>query len=233
MDPEAELYDLKVDSIVRPVGVDNRSPRFSWKMQSDKTGWRQSAYQLTVKDGDKVVWDSGRVESADSTAIAYEGQALRSSAEYDWTARVWDADGVQKSAASTFETGLFADDLAGVSWISAGDTASEATEYTIDFDFIVDTDNQGFCFGMRGTGTFVMWQINTFDDGARTLLRPHFKENGVWTAYPGGPGNWRRWISRPMSVRLRRYAESRSMSASLYPIGGRRCARIPQVVYPL
>ena len=77
MDPEAELYDLKVDSIVRPVGVDNRSPRFGWKMQSDKTGWRQSAYQLTVKDGDKVVWDSGKVESADSTAIAYEGQAGR------------------------------------------------------------------------------------------------------------------------------------------------------------
>ena len=93
------------------------------------------------------------MESADSTAIAYEGQALRSSAEYDWTVRVWDADGVQKSAASTFETGLFADDLAGVSWISAGDTASEATEYTIDFDFICGRhhahDRHGFLLEER------------------------------------------------------------------------------------
>lgn len=122
---DAIIYDLKVDSLKSPVGVDNPAPRFSWKMQSDERGWKQSAYQLIVKDGDNVVWDSGKVESADSTAIAYEGQGLRSSAEYDWTVHVWDAHGTQRSAASTFETGLFADDLAGVSWISAEDTQSE------------------------------------------------------------------------------------------------------------
>ena len=122
---DAIIYDLKADGLKCPVGVDNPAPRFSWKMQSDERGWKQSAYQLIVKDGDKVVWDSGKVESADSTAIAYEGQGLRSSAEYDWTVHVWDAHGTQRSAASTFETGLFADDLAGVSWISAGDTQSE------------------------------------------------------------------------------------------------------------
>ena len=46
---------------------------------------------------------------------------------------------------------------------------------------------------MRDTGTFAMWQVSTYESvstgGNSVLLRPHFKANGSWTAYPGGPGN--------------------------------------------
>lgn len=70
---------------------------------------------------------------------------------------------------------------------------STLTSYTIDFDFNIQQDNQGFCFGMTDSGTFVMWQVSTYESrskgGDQVLLRPHFKSNGNWTAYPDGPGN--------------------------------------------
>ena len=66
-------------------------------------------------------------------------------------------------------------------------------KYTIDFDFNIVSDNQGFCFSMQDAKNFVMWQVSTYEDraagGDRVLLRPHFKVNGSWVAYPGGPGS--------------------------------------------
>ena len=48
----------------------NPTPLFSWKTRSDKTGWTQTAYQLVVKSGDRIVWDSGKVKSNNSVSIA-------------------------------------------------------------------------------------------------------------------------------------------------------------------
>lgn len=193
--PDAEskrIYDMRTDDLVDPVGIDNPTPIFSWKSGADTMGWRQSAYQITVKKGSDVVWDSGKVESDASIGIAYEGRQLESSTEYSWTVRVWDQSGKEEaSAAATFEMGLLGDNaFSDTSWISCGgNNLYNGTKYTIDFDFIIEHDNQGFCFGMKDSGTFVMWQVNTWDGNGRVLLRPHFKSGGNWTAYPGGPGN--------------------------------------------
>lgn len=180
-----KLYDLRVDNINDPIGVDNPAPLFSWKAQSDRLGWKQAAYRLTVKNGEQTVWDSGRVNSDDSVAVAYEGQILQSSTEYDWTVEVWDNTGESTSASSSFETGLFQNELADASWIGVGESGSAETEYTIDFDFIIEANNQKFCFGMQDTGSFVMLQVNNGEHGEEVLLRPHVKTNGNWTAVPG------------------------------------------------
>ncbi|MCI8497407.1 MAG: family 78 glycoside hydrolase catalytic domain [Clostridiales bacterium] len=185
------LYDMMTDDLTNPVGIDNAAPVFSWKMQSDVIGQKQTAYQIVVKDGEETVWDSGKVESDKSVGIQYAGEkALEASTEYTWTVTVWDKDSVAvESAPATFETGLMDENaFADANWIRVGYTLSKETNYTIDFDFIIDEYNQGFCFGMQNTGTFVMWQVNTYD-GDTVLLRPHFKQNGNWVAYPGGPGN--------------------------------------------
>lgn len=185
------LYDLRVMDLPSPVGIDPNSPVFSWKAQSDQMGWLQSAYQIIVKQADAVVWDSGRVLAGESVGIRYTGEPLSSSTEYTWTLTVWDETGTSSSAASTFETGLcpvapFGD----AKWISyRASSLYDGTAYTIDFDFIIDRNSQGFCFGMRDSGSFLMWQVSTADDLGRVILRPHFKSGGSWTAYPGGPGN--------------------------------------------
>lgn len=104
---------------------------------------------------------------------------------------MWDFDDVETvSETATFETGLMSEaDKSDVNWLSYAEASSEETVYTIDFDFIIDSCNQGFCFGMQNSGTFVMWQVNTYAENGKVLLRPHFKKNGEWTAYPGGPGS--------------------------------------------
>ena len=48
--------------------------------------------------------------------------------------------------------------------------------YTIDFDFEIDQVSAGFCFGVRNTGNFYLWQINA--ELETTRLRPHSWSNG-------------------------------------------------------
>ena len=189
--PDADLYALRVDDMVDPVGIDNKTPNFSWKVNSDRLGWSQKSYQIVVKEGDTVVWDSGKIDSDKSFGIDYAGNSLTSSTEYTWQVTVWDDKGDSfASESATFETallerGAFLD----TNFISLENSPLySGTSYTIDFDFIIDVGNQGFSFNMQDSGSFACWQVNTSLGGA-ILLRPHFKSNGSWTAYPGGPGN--------------------------------------------
>ena len=188
----ATIYGMLTEDLVNPVGIDDGTPVFSWKVQSDEIGWLQSAYQIVVKNGDATVWDSGKVEAGESVGIEYAGEDLQSSTEYQWSVTVWDQKGDSKTSdTATFEMGLLGTKpFKDADWISyASSSLYAGTTYTIDFDFIIDRDNQGFCFGMEDSGTFVMWQVNTKSSPGRVLLRPHFKSGGNWTAYPGGPGN--------------------------------------------
>ncbi len=190
----ATLYDLRVESMLAPVGIDDTNPVFSWKTLSDELGWAQSAYRIEVKTADRTVWDSGEVASGTSVGIEYAGETLTDSTEYVWTVTVLDKNGKKATASSTFETGLFGKNaFSDAYYISYEDAPLyEGTTYTIDFDFVIESDNQGFCFSMQDSGTFVMWQVNTYNgknsDG-KIWLRPHFKSGGSWTAYPGGPGS--------------------------------------------
>ena len=58
-----KLYDLKVNSVVNPFGLDS-APRFSWKMSSDVVGEKQTAYEITVFENKKAVWMSGKVNGS-------------------------------------------------------------------------------------------------------------------------------------------------------------------------
>lgn len=192
IDSTAALYDLRVDDLYNPVGIDDTDPAFSWKTNSNALGWRQTAYQIIVKQKDTTVWDSGKVESAESVGIPYAGKALESAGEYSWQVTVWNQEGKSRtSETASFEMGLLGPNaFKDAAWISAPEASlGEDTVYTIDFDFKIVKDNQGFCFGMKDSSSFVMWQINTYDAPGKVMLRPHFKAGGNWTAYPGGPGN--------------------------------------------
>jgi hypothetical protein len=195
IDSTAAIYDMRVEDYVNPVGIDDTDLVFSWKTNSQMLGWAQSAYQINVECGGKTVWDSGKVDSDKSVGIIYKGEELKSSTEYEWTVTVWNKKGEQKTSdKATFEMGLLGKKpFSDADFIShSTEYLYEGTKYSIDFDFVIHSDNIGFCFGMKDIGTYAMWQINTYygkgSDG-RILLRPHFKSAGTWTAYPDGPGN--------------------------------------------
>ena len=189
---KASIYDMRTNDLTCPIGIDDKNPSFSWKVKSASSGWLQSAYQIIVKKGCDTVWDSGKVASGISLGIKYAGQALESSTRYTWQVSVWDLNGTKTvSNYDSFEMGLLeCDAFEDTEWISTKkDCLYLGTKYIIDFDFVIDKGNQGFCFGMSDKGTFVMWQVNTLQNEGRILLRPHFKSDGRWIAYPQGPGN--------------------------------------------
>ncbi|MCU0781480.1 MAG: hypothetical protein MUF04_10330, partial [Akkermansiaceae bacterium] len=104
--------DLKVAHQTAPIGVDDATPRFSWRMESDRNGLAQTGYQILVatsegklSPGAADLWDSGRVESTVTTA-AYAGAPLPSSAWLHWKVRTWAESGASEwSAPQSFLTG--------------------------------------------------------------------------------------------------------------------------------
>jgi alpha-L-rhamnosidase len=112
---------LRCEYLENPLGVDVTAPHFSWQSDSTERNWRQAAYEVLVasndedlRDGKANIWDSGKVDSAESVGIVYRGPVLESRKRYYWKVRVWDAAGnASESAAGVWwETGL----LHGPDW---------------------------------------------------------------------------------------------------------------------
>ena len=184
----AEVYDLRVNDLESPVGLDDPTPAFSWKMKSDSIGAAQTAYAITVSDGEKNLWDTGWVESSDSIAIPYEGEALQAAETYTVSVRIRDEKGVETQSVQTaFEMGLMEEkplsDAKWISWQAYAGTSDDLTSYSIDFDFIIDNTVQGFCFSMTDASNLFMWQVNAHPavGNGKVLLRPHIKSAGNWT----------------------------------------------------
>lgn len=127
-----KVDDLRCEYRIDPLGIDNVTPRLSWKLVDAKKtrGQKQTAYQvlvassLEVLDKDKGdLWNSGKKAVSESVNNTYEGQALTSSQECYWKVRVWDADGkpTKWSEVARFSMGLLqATDWKG-EWIYKAD----------------------------------------------------------------------------------------------------------------
>ena len=112
---DLSLKELRCEYAVNPLGIDARTPRFSWLPESDRRGQMQTAYRilvsvsmenLTENIGDK--WDSGKVLSDRSVNIPYGGDPLTSGEKCYWKLQVWDKKGKISawSTTATFEMGL-------------------------------------------------------------------------------------------------------------------------------
>lgn len=124
---------LTTEHLSDPLGVGVRPPRFGWRLLGSGHDRRQSAYQLRVARspiaGAPVeVWDSGRVESADQSAISYAGPTLQPRARHRWTVRVWDEAGRVGpwSRPAWFETAL-PDEPWQAAWIGSGAVLPQPT----------------------------------------------------------------------------------------------------------
>ncbi|MFV9551406.1 family 78 glycoside hydrolase catalytic domain [Algibacter sp. PT7-4] len=99
---EVTLTDLKCEYRTNPLGIDNTSPRLSWKLvDKNKTkGQKQTAYQILVasnlenlENNTGDVWNSGKETSNQSVNNTYQGNPLKSTKQYFWKVKVWDKDG--------------------------------------------------------------------------------------------------------------------------------------------
>lgn len=121
--------DLRCESRVDPLGIDQAAPRLSWLLKSDLRGQKQTAYQILVSshEADQVsrtgdLWDSGKVMSSDSINVLYRGKALSSLQRCTWQVRVWDRHGTVSpwSEAALWEMGLLGESPWQGQWISDG-----------------------------------------------------------------------------------------------------------------
>ncbi|MBO3840878.1 MAG: family 78 glycoside hydrolase catalytic domain [Candidatus Brockarchaeota archaeon] len=98
--PGLKVRKLRCEYRVNPLGIDVLKPRLSWIVESSERGQFQTAYQIIVsstrlnleKDiGD--LWDTGKVQSKETSQITYAGKTLSSRMECWWKVRVWDKRG--------------------------------------------------------------------------------------------------------------------------------------------
>jgi alpha-L-rhamnosidase len=93
---------LRVEYLVDPQGIDVTAPRLSWELTASNPnarGLHQTAYRVLAASTEAALaaakadlWDSGKVDSAQSNQIVYRGKDLVSGAPVFWKVQVWDED---------------------------------------------------------------------------------------------------------------------------------------------
>jgi alpha-L-rhamnosidase len=120
---------LRTENTVNPMGIDASVPRLNWQLVSSTRGVWQSAYQVRVahaeddlREGDHLLFDSGKVTSGQSIHVPYAGPAVESRGRYSWQVRVWDAADKPSSWSEigSWEMGLLCRDDWTADWIDPG-----------------------------------------------------------------------------------------------------------------
>ncbi len=122
----ATLTSLRCEYARDPLGLGIREPRLFWQISSSRRGERQTAYQVIVASDESRLdearadlWNSGRVESDQTTHVVYAGVPLGSRQRAVWRVRAWDRGGLPSawSAVGRFEMGLLLPTDWTASWV--------------------------------------------------------------------------------------------------------------------
>lgn len=120
----SSIFDLRIEGKDTPLNIDEKKPRFSWKLFDLSKGIEQGSYQIIVSTASELLsdpdlWDSGRVESGERCYIEYGGRELSSCTECFWIVKAWDSHGklIGVSDTARFRTGILERDSWKASWI--------------------------------------------------------------------------------------------------------------------
>ena len=132
-------YDLKCENLINPVGIDEKNPRFSWKIESDKQNVTQKMFEICV--GDHY---SKCVKTDQSICFEYDGVPLKPKTKYEYKVRVWDND----DEVSEWEYGYFITGLMGekpvAKWLGVESSKKEIPVYLKTFN--IDNTKNAYLF---------------------------------------------------------------------------------------
>jgi alpha-L-rhamnosidase len=175
---------LKCESMHEPLGIDVTSLRLSWQLQDDRRGAAQTAYQIRVatslaqlRQGNPLVWDSGRVASSESVNVVYGGPAVTSRQRYYWQVRVWDQDGKvgSYSAPSWWEMGLLSPADWKAKWIADHDPMG-GTDYESEAKWIWGAEEDALTHAVPGV-RLIRWQFTLTQKPQESMLLIGAKDN--------------------------------------------------------
>ncbi|MDD6210224.1 MAG: glycoside hydrolase family 78 protein [Bacteroidales bacterium] len=148
----------------QPLGIDQTAPRLGWQIASPDRGVAQTAYRILVASSPELlnaekgdIWDSGKVESDESTLIEYAGKPLESGKRYYWMVQIWNQDGAKSkwSEPSWFETGLLNPSDWKAQWIASGDTKDPRRSVIVRKEFDVNKPIESARLYVTGLGNYV------------------------------------------------------------------------------
>lgn len=141
---DSRVGNLRCEYLDDPLGIDMTEPSLSWELQSDVRGQRQTAYRVLVAsskerlDQDQGdIWDSGKIDSDQSTGLIYAGADLKSGDVCFWKVKVWDDAGNPSAWSETahWSMGLLQPDDWQAQWIGLD-------SHPIDQDPAMDPDRK-------------------------------------------------------------------------------------------
>ncbi len=193
-----KVSNLRCEDKVNPLGVDIINPRFSWILESEQRGVKQTAYQIFVASSsenlnlDKAdIWNSGKVFSDKSIQIYYNGKSLNSNKKYFWKVKVWDQDGKPHNSKIAFwTTGLFKESDWRAKWIglnkAIGDDDPDAPHRILSarmlrYEFEVDKKIKSAIVFISGLGLYELY-LNGEKIGDQVLV-PALTEYNKRTFY--------------------------------------------------
>jgi alpha-L-rhamnosidase len=104
---QVTVDNLKCEYLTNPMVIESQHPILSWQLVSSQNGKSQKAYRILVASSAALLaqlkgnyWDSGKINSANSTQVLYKGKALSSRQKAYWKVMTWDEKN-QRSAWST------------------------------------------------------------------------------------------------------------------------------------
>lgn len=124
---QIRVRDQRTEYLAEPLAVDTDSPRFTWKMISEKEGLSVHSWELSLgsdslalMNGRGDIWRSGQKQDP-LPLVVYNGPALLPHSRYYWRVTVYDNTGkLHQSPVATFETGYLGRAKWMGHWISDG-----------------------------------------------------------------------------------------------------------------
>ncbi|TCO19900.1 alpha-L-rhamnosidase [Pedobacter psychrotolerans] len=111
---QVSLQNTTCEMLENPLGIDIQKPRLAWQIISKERNVMQTAYQVLVSSSLEKLnanngdfWDSGKVNSAKSIHVAYDGKVLTSRVKAYWKVKTWTTAGESEwSAPNSWTMGL-------------------------------------------------------------------------------------------------------------------------------
>jgi len=127
------IQDLRIEYRKNPVGIGEKRPRASWKLESDRRAVLQTAYEIEVAEDpgfERIVWHSGRRETDRSANVELEGLQVGSRKRYHYRVKAWADSGESSGWSETayFETGVLDKAEWQAKWIGVHKPESEWKE---------------------------------------------------------------------------------------------------------